>query len=206
MPKPSAAETLPVQARARERLGMVLTEAEKLLIDEGYAALTMRGLAERCGMVLGNLQYYFPSKSDLVAAVVESIYERHQHRLTKHTDAAAAPREAMEALLRYMLDDIRKPEGSALFWELWVLAARDDVANAAMTKFYRAEQDVIEQAIVRLNSKLPARIARLRAKVIVGMVEGSTLLVGVGRPDARAPKPLIDEIIASMLTIAMRPA
>jgi AcrR family transcriptional regulator len=206
MLKHPPADTLPVQARARERLAEVLAEAERMLTDEGYAVFTMRKLAERCGMALGNLQYYFPSKSDLVAALVENIYERHQHRLANRADMTAAPREAMEALLRYILDDICKPEGSALFWELWVLAARDGVANAAMTKFYRTEQAVIEEAITRLNPELPHRLTRLRAKTIMGMMEGSTLLVGMGRPDARAPKPLINEIIASMLAIAARPA
>lgn len=206
MPKPSTADTVPVQARARERLATVLAEAEQMLIDEGFAALTMRGLAERCGMALGNLQYYFPSKSDLVAALVENIYQRHHHLLTNHTNITADPHQAMEAVLRYILDDICKPEGSTLFWELWVLAARDEAANSAMTKFYQAEQNLIEQSIARLNPKLPTRMARLRAKAIMGMMEGSTLLVGVGRPDARTPKPLIDEIIASMLAIAARPA
>lgn len=206
MPKPAPTDPLPAQARGRERLAKALAEAEKMLIAEGAAALTMRRLAERCGMALGNLQYYFPSKSDLVAALVESIYERHQRLLAERADMSTDPRQAMEALLRYMLDDICKPEGSALFWELWVLAARDRVANRAMTKFYRAEQGAIERAIAQLNPKLPAHLARLRAKAIVGMMEGSTLLVGTGRPDARTPKPLIDEIVASMLAIAARPA
>jgi AcrR family transcriptional regulator len=191
--KPLPADPAPVQARARERLANVLEEAEQMLIDAGYAAMTMRKLAERCGMALGNLQYYFPSKSDLITALVENIYE------TK-------PQQALEMLLRYILDDVCKSEGSILFWELWVLAARDNAANAAMTKFYAAEQSLIEQGIQQLNPKLPARTTRLRAKVIMGMMEGSTLLIGAGRPDARASKPLVDEIIASMLAIAARPA
>jgi AcrR family transcriptional regulator len=204
--KPLPADPAPVQARARERLANVLEEAEQMLIDAGYAAMTMRKLAERCGMALGNLQYYFPSKSDLITALVENIYERHQHLLPNHVDLETKPQQALEMLLRYILDDVCKSEGSILFWELWVLAARDNAANAAMTKFYAAEQSLIEQGIQQLNPKLPARTTRLRAKVIMGMMEGSTLLIGAGRPDARASKPLVDEIIASMLAIAARPA
>jgi AcrR family transcriptional regulator len=174
-------DTIPTQARARERMANVLCQAEQMMIEDGYASLTMRKLAERCGIALGNLQYYFPSKSDLVAALVEGICVRHRHSLTKQLNQNDDPLAAFKASLRYMLEDIRKPEGSVLYWELWALAAHDSATNAAVTKLYHDELELLVHCITRLNPDLPSPAIRLRAQTVMSMVEGSTLLMNMKR-------------------------
>lgn len=198
--------TAEMPPRTRERMDRLLVEAEQMIIDQGFTALTMRKLAERCGIALGNLQYYFPSKSDLMAALVERIYDQHLRSPDTKTEFSENPETVFRKIIEYMLNDIRKAEGSVLYWELWALAAHDEMARDAMTKFYQAEQAWLAQGIKHLNPALPARLTTLRAKVIMGLIEGSTLLIGTGRPDARTPRPLMDEIITAALSIARQPA
>lgn len=197
-------DTLPAQNRGRERMENVLLEAERMMIEEGYSGLTMRRLAERCGIALGNLQYYFPSKSALVAALADHICARHREAVETWPAQDAAPEAAFEALIRYVLEDIRKPEGSILYWEFWALAAHDEHAKAAMAELYRTELDLLAEAIARLNPALPGPQIRHRAEIIVGMLEGSGLMIGPGRPHAETPEPLMEEIVAAALAIAMR--
>lgn len=206
MPNPTSPEALPPQARGRERMETVLQEAERMMIEEGYAALTMRKLAERCGIALGNLQYYFPSKSALVAALVDRICERHRQSIGTWPEQEVAPEISFETLLRYVLEDIRKPEGSVLYWELWALAAHDERTKDAMAELYGLELDLLAQAITRLNPALPDATVRRRAQIVFGMLEGSGLMIGAGRPGAANPEPLMDEIVASALAMVMRPA
>ena len=47
---------------------------------------------------------------------------------------------------------------------------------------------------------------RRRAQIVFGMLEGSGLMIGAGRPGAANPEPLMDEIVASALAMVMRPA
>ena len=47
-----------------------LAEAERVLLSEGYRALTVRGVAEALGIGVGTLYNYFPSKDHLVAGVM----------------------------------------------------------------------------------------------------------------------------------------
>ncbi len=49
---------------ARERM---LQEAEKLLRQGGYSAVTIRGIAGACGVGVGTVYNYFPSKEALLA-------------------------------------------------------------------------------------------------------------------------------------------
>ena len=50
----------------RER---ILADARQTLTDEGYRALSMRGLARRAGVAPGTLYNYFSSKDELVATI-----------------------------------------------------------------------------------------------------------------------------------------
>ncbi len=52
---------------ARERL---LEEAKRLLDEEGYERLTMRSVANACGLGVGTAYNYFPSKNDLIASFI----------------------------------------------------------------------------------------------------------------------------------------
>jgi AcrR family transcriptional regulator len=47
-----------------------------VLVDEGLDRFVLRYIAGRAGMTLGNLQYYFPTRDDLLAAVIQAEFDR----------------------------------------------------------------------------------------------------------------------------------
>lgn len=53
----------------------ILKNCRKLVSEEGLNALNMRAVANACGVALGSIYYYFPSKSDLMIATIESVWE-----------------------------------------------------------------------------------------------------------------------------------
>ena len=61
-----------VQPKGRHRAQEILQAARALLVENGYAALTTRKVAQRVGIRQSNVQYYFPAKVDLVRALFES--------------------------------------------------------------------------------------------------------------------------------------
>jgi AcrR family transcriptional regulator len=52
----------------------ILSAAYDLIIRQGYAATSMRQIAQRSGLALGGIYNHFPSKEDVFRAIVE---ERH---------------------------------------------------------------------------------------------------------------------------------
>ena len=50
--------------------GRAVSEAREILIRDGYAALTIRGIARALGIGLGTIYNYFPSKEFLAACVM----------------------------------------------------------------------------------------------------------------------------------------
>jgi AcrR family transcriptional regulator len=61
----------PVQARSKTMVESILRATSRILVREGYAALTTNGVAEEAGASVGSLYQYFPSKESLVAALLE---------------------------------------------------------------------------------------------------------------------------------------
>ncbi|MBL4744389.1 MAG: TetR/AcrR family transcriptional regulator [Cycloclasticus sp.] len=55
----------------------IITIAFKTFAAKGYSAVTMRSLAEKCGMTVSSLYHYFSSKSDLYDQVLDYIYSEN---------------------------------------------------------------------------------------------------------------------------------
>lgn len=61
--------------KGTERRQAIIQCACEDLLSVGYASLSMRDIAKRMGISLGNLQYYFTTKDALVIAVIEKEIE-----------------------------------------------------------------------------------------------------------------------------------
>lgn len=53
----------------------ILATCRNLVSANGLENLNMRAVAQACGVALGSLYYYFPSKDDLLLATIESVWE-----------------------------------------------------------------------------------------------------------------------------------
>ena len=62
----------PRAPRADNRLTVVLEAAAGLFAQRGYAATSMRDIAQAAAMLPGSLYYHFAAKEDLLAAVTKA--------------------------------------------------------------------------------------------------------------------------------------
>jgi AcrR family transcriptional regulator len=60
---------MPGYVRADARREQLLAAAREVLIRDGLADLTLRGVAQEAGVRLSTLQYIFPTRTDLLAAL-----------------------------------------------------------------------------------------------------------------------------------------
>lgn len=67
----------------------ILDGAEQLFISRGYAAITLRDIAEQLGMHQASLYDHFPAgKEDLFVAMATRVFERHQAGIQQAIEAA----------------------------------------------------------------------------------------------------------------------
>lgn len=55
---------------------MILVAAKELAANQGIASLSIRQVAGKCGVAVGSVYNYFPTKGDLIAEIVESFWRK----------------------------------------------------------------------------------------------------------------------------------
>nr|QKW93646.1 TetR family transcriptional regulator [Vitiosangium cumulatum] len=162
--------------KGQERSEAILDTAERLLVDEGHAALTLRGVAQRAGIRLGNLQYYFTTREELVRALLARVLERATARVEERMGAVKQqPAQALDAALESLLEDQHDPASYRLFYDLWALAAREPAIAAELRAFYARYIDAVAELLNRVAPELSGAEARARAELLVALLEGLSL-------------------------------
>ena len=193
--------------RLAQRHGAIIAAARASAAEGGMAAVQVAPVAARAAIAAGTVYRYFPSKTDLVAALVAAVSEHEIGTLRRAAEAAPGPLSALAAAIATFAS--RAMAQRRLAWA--VIGEPVDAQADAVRLVYRqalaAEfQTRIERAI--RGGHLPAQNAHLSAAAAVGAllesligplasataegelepVEALMLYVlrGLGIPDARA--------------------
>ena len=102
----TAPRKTPAQQRSRATVEAIVAATARVLVRDGYDALSTNRVAREAGVSVGSLYQYFPGKEALVAAVMEQHAQRMQEniaaRLANAGNAASAEEVATE-MIRAML-------------------------------------------------------------------------------------------------------
>lgn len=94
-----------------QRRRRIVQTAAALAVRGGVEAMQMRSVAERAGVALGTLYRYFPSKMDLVVAVVTEELDLLEGGIVRRPPTAdTAAGRAVDVLLRATRGLMREPE------------------------------------------------------------------------------------------------
>ena len=166
---------------------LLLDAAEKLMFEEGYAAVTSRRIAARAELKPQLVHYYFRTMDDLFLALYR---RRAQQGLDRQARALAA-----EQPLWALWDLNRDPRGTAMTMEFTALANHRKAIRAelaASAERYRAEQvrgiaSVLERYGVGPDELSPMVCSFLITAVTrVLVIEEETLGMSTGHADTVA--------------------
>ena len=73
----------------------ILEACRSLARSQGLKALSMRRVAQACGVAVGSVYNYFPSKADLLAATVEEVWRQIFRAATSGSGGFVARLEAL---------------------------------------------------------------------------------------------------------------
>ena len=134
-----------------ERKDEILRELGAAVRERGFGALTMKDVADRLGLVKGNLYYYFKSKQELLYHCHIKCMEASLRALEEAERSRAAPSERLRTLLvRHIRGISDEAYGAVLLTDLESL-------TLAQRRKYVALRDRFEQGVRAL---IKAGIAR----------------------------------------------
>lgn len=169
-------------AKGKLRASGILDAAIELLIEHGYHNLSMRKVAQHAGVRLGNLQHYFPTRDELVKAMLDRMIEGYLGRFEQIRRTGDDPQREFRAIVESVILDLGKRRTTVFFPELWSLSNHEPHVTRYMDQMYERYRQVLGAAIARMNPALsPLQVRRL-ALFVSASIEGHTAFIGYRKP------------------------
>ncbi len=163
----------------------LLDAAEAVLREEGYAAASVRRIANKAGITHQAVFYYFGSQEELLLALYRRSADQHLERLQ---DALNSDRP-----IRAIWDVVRDPGATGLGLEIMALANHNDAVRAEIAeyaeKFRALEVAAIEKHLAdrgitpRLSPQMVSILTNALARLLV---QESVLGITTGHEEAEA--------------------
>jgi AcrR family transcriptional regulator len=141
--------------RGHETYDLIVRAALSLLIEQGERAMSMRRIAAECGMKLGNVTYYFPTREDLMRSLLEAVVQSYESEFDLIlNDEGASPEQQLADLCTLILGDIRTKQTTRLFPELWALANHDTFVAECINDLYARARVSLDLAVAAIMEGL----------------------------------------------------
>ena len=170
-------------ARGQEGFEQILRAALRLLVEHGSKALTLRRIAAECDLNVGNLNYYFKSKEDLIRELLDAVissYEESFDAVLHEPQASADAR--LERLVSLILTDITTKKTTRFFPELWAMSNYDAFIQERMEELYTRARVSLNELVAEINPALPADERETLTLFISASMEGMTVFAGFDKP------------------------
>lgn len=169
-PATTPAATPGTTPKGGARRTAILDAATAVLVEEGHAGLSLRAVAGQAQIRLSNLQYYYRTREDLVAALLDRQLTEALERLRDPLASAD-----VEELVRRLLAEQCDRSAVALFTEVWALAGHDPDVAAAVRDFYRKYQDLVAGTVATFHPELADHEISARARIFICLLEGASM-------------------------------
>ena len=171
--------------RTAETREALLEAANACLVDVGYAGTTTRLVAERAGVSRGAQTHHFPTKTDLVAAAIEYLFDQQATHFRQVFGAHPTDKRTLDQAVEILWDIVRGPSYAAIL-EVTVAARTDPELRVVV----HAMSAVLENTVIGLHREFfpgvhDERLVRTLIDVGFTLVQGAAISTygGYGDPE-----------------------
>lgn len=187
-------EPIPTTARKGElRRAEILAVARQLLVEDGYDRFVLREIANRVDVRLGNLQYYYATRDDLLEAVVRAEFERNQAEIATISAGAGSPQTRLATITRHLID-VWAREGGRVYVVMSLLALHQPRFRTLHHEIYAAFYAGLVPVLRELRPQAPRAALIDVARLITTLIDGALVQVPA--------RTFIADAVAAVLRIA----
>ena len=192
-----------VGSTSQATVEQILSSARGVLIEHGHAGFTTRRVAEAAGISPGNLSYHFPSKRQLLQALIARLVTDYSSQFEAFLANVEIPAgQELQHLVRWLLTDAVTEEGVRTFRELWAMSLHDTAICRAVDDLYDELMGHVVTLLQRSRPNADARAVREAVQCLALMSEGSIVLYGTRRQRAVSFDRIIEVTITLLEQIA----
>lgn len=176
-------EWIGTNAKGRATRELILRTGLKLLVDEGYGAMSMRRVASLAGLKFGNLTYHYPSRDELVTELLDSVIKAYECAFddmiaTSKFDAA----EQLALYIRLAFISMQHTNQARFAPEIWALSNHEPSAALRMYSMYDRALHLVENIMMEMRPDLARDQIQALALFCVCSIEGFVVFIGADKP------------------------
>jgi AcrR family transcriptional regulator len=154
----------------------ILEAASALLLEDGYARFSARGVAARAGLRLSHVQYYFQNPAEMLAELLDRFVHRYSEEIRARFEGPGSGEQRLHRALDFLLNDEAYRRDCGIFMlEVASFAARNEAIAAALARYYAVYLDGFVDMVKALNPALSPRERERRARQAVAFIEGMAM-------------------------------
>ncbi|MCY4361882.1 MAG: TetR/AcrR family transcriptional regulator [Gammaproteobacteria bacterium] len=183
--------------KGQKRRQQIIDAAKQALIEGGANSLVLRDVADQIGITHGNLQYYFPTKNDLLIAIFDQAVEKYTESMKVAVSETSTRKGRLDAIIDAGIAELKAPETA--LWRMMMSLADH---NSDMASILKKENDLYEQVVAEelalISPDLSLQRRRHIARIIHAILDG--LGIQFSYEDAEGPEM---RALASEIKIAL---
>ena len=171
----------------------VVRAAKALFLRTGGSAqFSIRGVAKEAGLSMGALQHFFPTRDQLVAAMLEFVandYEQQWQQLSR-----ALPLSGKERLMKaieYLVDDAFLVDTRHFFFSFWALSCHNQFAATLHEQICAHHTKNVASFVRAACADFTTRQCREAALQIVALTDGLMLFTSPGAKHFTTPAAMV---------------
>lgn len=157
----------------------IVRAAAESLLENGYAGTSVRSIASRAGVAIGNLQYYFPTKSELLIEAWRYLTDRSVEELRASLNQLSDPIWVIESGIVSIWESLRRLGDIQLAaFDLLVQAPKQESLQAFLPELFDRYRQVVEEQLDRLERDGRVRL-KIEREVLVPLILNTVLGFGL---------------------------
>ncbi|UTV99615.1 TetR/AcrR family transcriptional regulator [Marinomonas rhizomae] len=162
----------------------IMDTAEGFIVQGGYNAFSFRDIAEAVGIKSASVHYHYPTKADLVSAVMARYTESFSIQLPDPTDESLDPKIMINGFIDGFKAKIVDQRDMSLCTMLTSnKATLPEAVCIELAAFYQLILDWLTHVFVRLD-KVDKNAGFMKASQLLASLHGASILVqGTNQPD-----------------------
>src|SRR6202011_3763986 len=169
----------PLHETALSAKEQIVRAAAESLLESGYAGTSVRSIAAKAGVAIGNLQYNFPTKSELLIEAWRHLTERSVEELRTSLNQITDLIWLIESGIVGIRESLRRLGDIQLAaFDLLVQASNQESLQAFLPELFARYRDVVEEQLDRLERDGRVRL-KIEREVLVPLILNTVLGFGL---------------------------
>ncbi len=172
----------------------ILDAAYECISAKGYANVSLREIAEKAGVVLSQLNYYYGNKEGLFKKVIKLMMEKYLVEVERCLEKGETAKERISNLIKFFREMLKNNPGLfRLLYDFTGLAMWSPSFSELLQKLFKDLSGMIEKTVLK-NTQLKDSVRgyppEFLARMIWGAMFGTAIQVILDREEENLPNAL----------------